>query len=169
MKDIEKTVFLINDKLKNTNMSLNQALKNLGYKNINRIKTEIENSNYHYIYENRQYTKISQEDKNKEITTKEDSIQECYKDINISDLKELLSLKDDLKELIQQYHNSKNIIDVEPIELKVKAVTEVKQRLFKIDIEVLEQWDKFIAEHKEFKVQKLISLALKEFIDKYSK
>ena len=51
--------------------------------------------------------------------------------------------------------------------IKVKAITEVKQKLFKIDIEVLEKWDKFVIEHKEFKVQQLISLALEEFIDKY--
>jgi hypothetical protein len=44
---------------------------------------------------------------------------------------------------------------------------EVKQKLFKIDVNVLEQWNLFVENHKSFKVQSLISLALQEFIDKY--
>ena len=168
MKDIDKIVLLINDKLKNSSMSLNQVLKNLGYKNINRIKTEIENAGYKYIYENRQYTKVSQEDKAKNVVVQDNNIQMSHNDIDINDLKELLSLKDDLKELIQQYHNSKNIIDVEPVELKIKPAPEIKQRLFKVDVEVLKNWDKFIAEHREFKVQDIISQALSEFVEKYS-
>lgn len=58
--------------------------------------------------------------------------------------------------------------DIVPIELKAKAVTEVKQKLFKVDVNVADKWDKFVEEHKEYRVQQLISLALEEFIDKYT-
>lgn len=167
-ENIDKLVKYINIELKkNSKATVNKLCDKMGVKQ-STFKTWVHKAGYKFNVDTRQYTKVSQEDISKEITVQKNNIQECYKDININELKELLSLKDDLKELIQQYHKSKNIIDVEAIELKVKAVTEVKQRLFKIDVEVLEQWDKFIAEHKEFKVQQLTSLALKEFIDKYS-
>ena len=45
----------------------------------------------------------------------------------------------------------------------------VKQKLFKVDKKVLARWNKFVAEHRHYKVQHLISLAMQEFIDKYEK
>lgn len=49
----------------------------------------------------------------------------------------------------------------------MRTPIEVKQKLFKVDTEVLKNWEKFVAEHKQYKVQNLISMALGEFIDKY--
>lgn len=79
---------------------------------------------------------------------------------------ELVELLEPIKVMLEDYNTNKNIGNTN--ELRPKAVTEVKQKLFKIDVNVLEQWEKFIAEHKEYKVQQLISLALQEFIDKYN-
>ena len=103
------------------------------------------------------------------ITTVENklSTKGIHNDIEIDKLKELIALIEPIKEVIQHYNNNKNIVDVKPIELKTKSITEVKQKLFKIDVDVLEKWEKFVAEHKQHKVQNLISLALQEFIDKY--
>lgn len=58
------------------------------------------------------------------------------------------------KEVIQEYNKSKPIIEVKPVELKPNAVIEVKQKLFKVDIGVLDKWYEFVKNHKEFKVQK---------------
>lgn len=92
-----------------------------------------------------------------------------YKGIDVEKLNELIELIEPIKEVIQEYNRRKNIIDVEPApQLKPTSVTEVKQKLFKIDIEVISRWDKFVSEHKQFKVQDLVSLALTEFIEKYS-
>ena len=82
-------------------------------------------------------------------------------------LNELVELIEPIKEMLQEYNRSKNIVDVNLVELKPKAVLEVKQKLFKIDVDVLEQWEEFVSKHKEYKVQQLISLALEEFIQKY--
>lgn len=112
-------------------------------------------------------TKVIERDKVSNSKPLDSIIQKDNKDIDIESLKELISLKDDLKELIQQYNKSKNIIDVKPIELSTKSGTNFKQKLFKIDADVLEQWEKFVAEHKQYKVQNLISLAIEEFINKY--
>ena len=94
-------------------------------------------------------------------------IQKHNKDIDIDKLKELIELIEPIKALIQKHNNDINIVDVKPIELRPKAIREVKQKLFKIDVDVLEQWEKFVSNHKEFKVQQLISLALEEFIHRY--
>ena len=80
---------------------------------------------------------------------------------------ELIELLEPIKSLIEDYERNKNIIEVNSIELKPKAITKVKQKLFKIDVDILEQWEEFVLNHKEFKVQQLISLALEEFIEKY--
>lgn len=40
-------------------------------------------------------------------------------------------------------------------------------KLFKIDVDVINDWENFILNHKEFKVQQLISEALREFIKRY--
>ncbi|NFU07774.1 hypothetical protein FDF66_18010, partial [Clostridium botulinum] len=63
----------------------------------------------------------------------------------------------------------KNFVEVKPIELRVKNITEVKQKLFKVDVDVLKKWEEFVSENKQYKVQNLISLALEEFIEKYQK
>jgi len=112
-------------------------------------------------------TKVIQKDKVSNNKPSEDILQKYNKDIDINSLKELISLIEPIKEVIQEYNKSKNIIEVERVELNPKSITEVKQKLFKIDVEVLGKWDKFVAEHKQFKVQNLISSALEEFINKY--
>lgn len=112
-------------------------------------------------------TKVIQKDKVSNNKPSEDIIQKHNKDIDVNRLKELISLIEPIKEVIQEYNKSKNIIEVERVDLKPPSVTEVKQKLFKVDIEVLDQWNKFIVDHKEYKVQSLISLALSEFIEKY--
>ena len=112
-------------------------------------------------------TKVTQKDNTSNNKPPESIIRKHNKDIDMNSLKELINLIEPIKEVIQQYNKSKNIIEVEKVELKPPSVTEVKQKLFKVDIDVLDKWNNFILEHKEYKVQSLISLALQEFIDKY--
>ena len=172
---IDKLVQLINLELKKDNsISVNKICNKIGIKQ-STVKTQLRNNGYSYNAELRQYTKDIPKDNDNinevavtEIEAVMKDIQRYNKDIDISKLNELIDMIEPLKAIIESYNQSKNIIEVNPIEIKVKAVTEVKQKLFKIDVNVLEQWDKFIAEHKEYKVQQLISLALEEFINKYS-
>lgn len=172
---IDKLVQLINLELKkDSSISVNKICNKIGMKK-STVKIQLRNNNYSYNAEQRQYIKDIQKnnDNIKEISTtkiepKTEDMQRYNKDIDINKLNELISLIEPIKEVIEGYNRNKNIIEVNEIELKAKAVTEVKQKLFKVDINVLEQWDKFVADHKEFKVQQLISLALEEFINKYS-
>ena len=149
MKEIEQQDFNVHERV------ISKRLSRKGYKRVNNqfIKRSIE---------------VIQEDKCIEITTPKDNILKYNKDINDDKLIELIDMVDTLKEIIEHYNKNKNVIDIEINELKPKAVTEVKQKLFKVDAEVLKKWEKFVSEHKEFKVQQLISLALEEFIQKYN-
>ena len=173
--EIEKLVTLINLELKkDNNISVNKICNKLGMKQ-STVKSQLRNYGYSYNAELRQYTKDIQQYnncKNEVAVTKIEPIKEVIqtynKDIDINSLMELISLIEPIKEVIGEYNKSKTIVEVNQIELRPKAITEVKQKLFKIDIEVLEQWDKFISKHKEYKVQQLISLALEEFIQKYN-
>lgn len=172
---IDKLVTLINLELKkDKNISVNKICNKIGEKQ-SKVKSQLRDNNYSYNAELRAYTKDIPKDNNniKEIAVtkiepKTDDIQRYNKDIDINSLKELIDLIEPIKAIIEEYNKSKTIVEVNPIQIRPKAIKEVKQKLFKIDVNVLEQWDKFIADHKEFKVQQLISLALEEFINKYS-
>lgn len=153
MKDIEINDFNVNPRV------IHKRLDRRGYKKINDNYVKVEDKGV--IKEN----KII---KNNSIKSKQiEDIQKYNNDISIDGLKELIQLIEPIKEVIKEYNRSKSIVEVETVELRPKAITEVKQKLFKIDINVLDQWEKFVLEHKEFKVQQLISLALEEFINKY--
>lgn len=172
---IDKLVQLINLELKkDSSISVNKICNKLQLRQ-STVKTQLRNNNYTYNAELRAYTKdIPKDNQNitevavTKIEPKTDDIQRYNKDIDINSLKELIDLIEPIKAIIEEYNKSKTIVEVNPIQIRPKAIKEVKQKLFKIDVNVLEQWEKFIADHKEFKVQQLISLALEEFINKYS-
>ena len=114
-------------------------------------------------------TKVIQKDKPSNNKPSQRVIQSLNKDIDINKISELIDMIEPLKEIIQEYNKNKNIIEIKTPELNPPSITEVKQKLFKIDVDVLKNWEQFVAEHKQFKVQNLISFALAEFIEKYGK
>lgn len=123
-----------------------------------------ENGQVKTILDNKEMivTKVIQKDK-----PPERFIQSLNKNIDINKISELIDMIEPLKEVIQEYNKNKNIVDIKTTELNPPSITEVKQKLFKIDVNVLGQWEKFVLDHKQYKVQNLISLALTEFINKY--
>ena len=161
--NIDKLVEYINMELKkNPKATVNKLCDSkLGIKQ-STFKTWAHNAGYRFDNENRCYTKDIEKNKVQ-------IIQKDNKNIDMNKLKELIELIEPIKKVIQEYNKSKNVIEVEPAEWKPKNITEVKQKLFKIDVEVLEKWEQFVKDNKQYKVQNLISLALEEFIEKYSK
>lgn len=91
----------------------------------------------------------------------------------LAEVKELLEMKDQLKEVIQYYNKSKNIINVSELqELKIdkdKFDGELKGRLIKVYSNVNNDWIKFCKSNNQFKMQDLYSIALLECIEKYKK
>jgi hypothetical protein len=151
MIDIENKEFNVNERV------MTKRLKRKGYTKINNQFVFKEGSEAQ-----KEVNKI-----NKVIPNNKNVKQKYNNDINKENLEELISLLGPIKEVIQEYNKSKTFVEGEPIELKVKKIAEVKQKLFKIDTEILEEWEQFVTDHKQFKVQNLISLALEEFINKY--
>ena len=160
MKDIETNDFNVNDRV------IVKRLTRRGYK---RVENEFKHDITNVIPKHKKTVeKFIQEHSNAIEPTKNNAIQKHNRSISNEKLMELIELIEPIKEMLEEYNRNKDIVDVNAIELRPKAVIEVKQKLFKIDINVLEQWEEFVLNHKEFKVQQLISLALEEFINKYS-
>lgn len=152
LKDIETTDFNVNDRV------LAKRLARKGYKRINNLYVSKCNTNV--LKDKKDSSSLTIKDGKTKVLPK-------HNNIDLDKLNELINLIDPIKEVIQEYNKNKNVIEIQNIELRPKAITEVKQKIFKIDIEVSNKWDKFILDHKEYKVQQLISLALEEFIEKY--
>ncbi|MBX4267174.1 hypothetical protein [Clostridium estertheticum] len=99
-----------------------------------------------------------------------DLIQELK--ISLGEIKELLEMKEQIKEVIQNYNKS-----ITPINEKVqqdlkidknKLSGELKSRLIKVYDNVNVEWITFCKNNNQFKMQDLCSVALLEFIEKYS-
>ncbi|MBZ9626326.1 hypothetical protein G9F71_026330 [Clostridium sp. FP2] len=112
---------------------------------------------------------------NKSISKQENLMMQEFTELKttLSEVTELLEMKDQLKEVIQYYNKSKNIIDVPvPPELNIekgKFEGELKGRLIKVYDNVNKSWLDFCKNNNQFKMQDLYSLALLEFIEKYKK
>lgn len=87
--------------------------------------------------------------------------------IDVKAINELTSIMEPLKELLQKYHNSNYIIDIEPDTFKVNVAKDIKSKVFKIDGNVLEQLDCFCNLYPQYKLQDIISTLLQEAISKY--
>lgn len=170
MRDIEVNDFRVNDRV------IAKRLTRRGYKRVNDIyilKSE-ENKNTN---EAQKYTDKNNKNKDKlrkstnVITNpiqENTSVTQMYtKDLDINKLVEVVNLLEPLKEMIEEHNRNKNIIEVQEVVLKPKAIGSTSTKSFRIDDEVLKKWNEFVADHKEFNVQQLISLALEEFINKY--
>lgn len=92
-----------------------------------------------------------------------------FSDEEVQKLKELINNYDDIMYMCSKCNttNTQHIHDIEDIQIIQTYNT--KQRMFRVDIEVLEKWNEFCEEYKHIKVQSLISSALLEYINKYSK
>lgn len=193
--NIQDQVQLLNDELKkNSTISVTKLCKQLGLVK-STVIDRFTKAGYKYNHEMRQYIKsIDVIQKNNKSITSEPTIDKMalkpiiqkdnksiiHKQPNISGIEseeikgllELLEIKDQLKELIQNNNKSKNIIDVDLHELKIdtsKFDGELKGRLVKVYENINANWIKFCKSYNEFKMQDLYSLALLEFMDKYKK
>jgi hypothetical protein len=191
----DKQVEFINNELtKDNDISVTRLCKKFGF-NKSTIISRFTKDGYKYNVNTREYIKndavihnnnksinkeIIQND-NRSISTNNIEVASEQQDLEqskelkdrLKDIKELLELKDKLKEVIQHYNKSKNIIDVpEAHELRVdlsKFNGELKGRLIKVYDNVNDSWIEFCKKNSQFKMQDLYSIALLEFMEKYSK
>lgn len=88
----------------------------------------------------------------------------------ISTYEDISGKMDKLDEMIQWYEMQKSVIDVTPPKLEIPPTNqEVVSRSFKVYTDVMEDFSKFCKNNNNYKVQDIISFALREFMDKYDK
>ena len=80
----------------------------------------------------------------------------------LSDIRELIDIKDLLLDVV----NNKRIMCSNTI--NIIQTGETKQKMFRIDADVLDKWNGFCERNSEMKVQNLISTALLEFMKNYN-
>lgn len=83
-------------------------------------------------------------------------------------LLELIGLKEDIKQLLNN-NNHNNCNDNNSNNINVIVAEDVSLRQMKIDNKIYKKFREFCNEHKQYKYQDLISSALNEYVDKYSK
>lgn len=166
-ENIDKIIIYINMELKkNKKMSVNKVCDKIGIKQ-STFKTWAHKSGYSFDINSREYTKVKQNDK-APAEPKAAAEEILSSTLDIEKLEELVDLLEPIKKLIINYNkNTLGPSRAEHSELNPPVITKVKQKLFKIDADILQEWEQFVTDHKQFKVQNLISLALKEFVDKY--
>lgn len=77
---------------------------------------------------------------------------------------------DKYEEMLQWYELQKSVIDVTPPKLEIPPTdADPIARSFKIYPEVNEAFKKFCSKNDNYKVQDIISFAIKEFLEKYDK
>lgn len=106
---------------------------------------------------------------NKAHTKRDTKATKTFSDEEVQKLKQLINNYDDIMYMCSKCNtnNTQHIHDIEDIQIIQTYNT--KQKMFRVDIEVLERWNEFCEEYKHIKVQSLISSALLEYIEKYSK
>lgn len=90
------------------------------------------------------------------------------------DLLEIIQMKDDLKELIKNYKEGydKGVTQViEVVEDKGIKInlpeSEIVRSTFRVNKNILDRWNTFCEEHKEFSKTNLLSSSLLEYMEKY--
>lgn len=121
---------------------------------------------------NRLFVLVDSEKANRKPTkahTKPTKTKDIFSDEEIKKLKQLINNYDDIMYMCSKCNttNTQHIHDIEDIQIIQTYNT--KQKMFRVDVEVLERWSAFCEEYKHIKVQSLISSALLEYIEKYSK
>ena len=100
---------------------------------------------------------------------KPNKTKDIFSDEEVQKLKQLINNYDDIMYMCSKCNttNTQHIHDIEDIQIIQTYNT--KQKMFRVDVEVLERWSAFCEEYKHIKVQSLISSAFLEYIEKYSK
>ena len=165
MKQIEEDHYNVSERV------IVKRLARRGYKRSsdgNRLFVLVDSEKAH-TKPNKAHTK---HDKSIAKPTKATKTKDIFSDEEVQKLKELINNYDDIMCVLSMYSkcnttNTQHIHDIEDIQIIQTYNT--KQRMFRVDIEVLERWNEFCEEYKHIKVQSLISSALLEYINKYSK
>lgn len=177
---IEENVQFINEQLSNgltmlevekecygaMRNAITMKLKRKGYKRSKdgkRLFVLVRDHNNSNNNSNANNSSINNNSGNNSIITKVMISEEEYKQ-----LLELIEIKEDMKQLLYNCNNN-NSNNNNSSNIDVMVAKDVSLRQMKIDNEVYNKFREFCSNHKQYKYQDLVSTALNEFVEKYSK
>lgn len=77
-------------------------------------------------------------------------------------------LQNQVKDLLRKQELEDNIIDITPPKLEINPMEgNIISKTYKFNSNVIDEFTQFCKDNKNYKVQDIISLALREFLDKY--
>lgn len=151
------TVTRIRDDLHLGEKELQRIIKNGGYKYNQKLK------NYIRVTEvvNYQNSEVVVGYKSSDIVVNNDEYQNL-----INSIKQIQSMSSKLEEVYQWYELQNNIIEKEQLRIETNT-SDTVTRSFKVYEDVYAEFTKLCKTYNTYKVQDLISQALKEFCNKY--
>lgn len=174
----------IAEAMETTPIALSKFMKRYGYKSENNVfkvddKPKVTKCNTNVKQNNKEQKKdcktsikqtvIQDKETDNDNKCKTSVIQMEQMDTN-EKIYEVLSMVKNLKYLSNNIQKIKNIIEVEKeefITLTVDRTEVAEQSNYRVYSSVRRDFKKFCEQHKEYKVQELVSQALKDFMDKY--
>lgn len=178
--DIKEQVEYFNGKIKELGSS-SAASRSIGYKDESTIRKRFKAKGYkmnaektaYILFDNATANKVNT---NKSIITPKSETKVLNKNIPenlVKEIEEFKSLKNDIKEMLEWRENFKEVAATyEDTEIKIDAQRlkneDAITRGIKIYPSVFIEFKKFCTEHKEYRMQDLISMALLEYIRNHS-
>lgn len=165
--NIEEQIEFLNKELKGgkTVAEIRKEL-GIGEKKLQKI---LKQNKYKYNQKTKKYESSSVviAEKNRPDTVENEKTDNRDLLILINEINELKKMNTKVVEMYEWYTNQLNVI--EPIELKIESRGDnsTTTKSYKIYSNTEKKFQEFCKEHKQYKVQDLISKALDEFIDKY--
>lgn len=166
------------NKMLSEGMSVKEIREKLGI-NEKAYQKQIKNMGYRYLQKSRKYVKASPQRKdyfnNTEVINK-NKIKDLNivsdTDIDIKKVVDLINNYDDIKELLKWFKNKEyenSIIEViqdNRIEIDLDT-DEAKRTTILVNKKIYDDFNMFCQKHKEYDKKDLLSMALKEYIEKY--
>lgn len=141
------------------------------------IKSQIDMELFHQALEKKDMSVINPEryprikEKTSSFVPKKIEKKEINKEYDFSPsdfINEINSLKEKLDILTKIYSSEKNILDISK---KMFTISEnnIKRATFRIEENILREFEEFCTEHKEYNKTLIINFMMKEFLEKYRK
>jgi len=88
----------------------------------------------------------------------------------VNTYQEMSKKMEQMDEMLQWYEMQKSVIDITPPKLEIPPSNEeVISRSFKVEADIYNDFSEFCKKNNNYKVQQIISHALREFLNKYNK
>ena len=142
---------------------------------------------------NNNIAKSNKNNRNNIIVKKEDRVNEYSKSTNnhsnitvnhpnneidnrditkvIKEIKDIISIKDDILEIVKLYNQGKLVFNNKHIQIDKNRIKDTKgiTKAIKIYPGILDEFKGFCNKYSEFKIMDLLSMAMIEYMDKYDK